>query len=93
MSRVLTEIARRTAPPKSLVDSIWSRMSIKKCYSIRDLANITGATHQCVGEVMYFLSKYGFVRRIGVEDSIYSKSDSALSPDKSVSLLEVIITA
>jgi hypothetical protein len=93
LSKVLTEIARRTACRKPLVESIWSMMSMKKCYSIQDLVNITGATYQSVSAVMYFLSKYGFVQKIGVEESVYSKSDSRLSPDKSVSLLKVMIAA
>ena len=68
-------------------------MSVKKCYSIQDLVNISGAADQSVADVMNFLSKYGFVRRMGESESVYSKSDCRLSPDKSVTLLEVMITA
>jgi len=67
-------------------------MSVKKCYSVQDLVNISGAPSQSVVPVMDFLSKYGFVLRMGESEPVYSRSDSRLSPCKSATLLEIMTT-
>ena len=61
-------------------------------YSTKDLANLTGEAGCSVTEVIHFLTKYGFVQRVGSNDSVYTKSDITLSPSESINILKQLAT-
>lgn len=67
-------------------------MNKGKYYSAKDLANLSGEAGCSVNEVINFLTKYGFIQRVGVNDSVYTKSEIDLSPAESISILKQLVT-
>jgi len=80
----------RSEMQASWPDSLWARMMKGKYYTMNDLANLTGQPRSIVAEVLCFLTKYGFVRRIGVNDPVFTKTSVILSPTDSINLLKCI---
>lgn len=72
-------------------DALWSTMDEGKFYSVKDLANLMGEAGSSVGEVIHFLSKYGFVKRVGSNDPVYTRTDIAISPGESIGILKQLV--
>jgi hypothetical protein len=62
-------------------------------YSVKDLANITQESSGIVEEVLEFLTKYGFIERIGSNVPVYARSKIGISPGESISLLKSLVTS
>ncbi|HKM49542.1 MAG TPA: hypothetical protein VJZ75_00010 [Candidatus Bathyarchaeia archaeon] len=78
---------------RSWADAIWSTMNKGAYYSAKDLANLSGEAGCSVTEVINFLTKYGFVQRVGSNEPVYTKTDMDLSPAESISMLKQLVTA
>lgn len=65
-------------------------MARGKYYTVNDLANLTQQPRSTVTDVLKFLTKYGFVRRIGVIEPVFTKSSVKFSPAESINLLKCI---
>ena len=65
-------------------------MEAGKYYSISDLAYISGQPRTSIFDSIRFLSKYGFVQRIGQSTEIYTKTGK-ISPARSAELLVEIV--
>jgi hypothetical protein len=65
-------------------------MTQGKYYSLHDLANLAGQPRSTVAEVMRFLTKYGFVKRIGATEPVFTKSNVKFSPGESINLLRCL---
>ena len=78
---------------RSWADAIWSTMNKGKYYSAKDLANLSCEAGSSVIEVINFLTKYGFVQRVGSNEPVYTKSDIVLSPSESINILKQLATA
>jgi predicted transcriptional regulator len=76
----------------NLADSLWELMRNGKYYSILDLARLSGQPGTSVSEVVRFLTEYGFIRRIGTIDPVFTRS-TVFSPRESMKLLECIADA
>ena len=74
----------------SWTDSLWTTMAKGKYYSVNDLANLTEQPRSTVADVLKFLTKYGFVRRIGRNEPVFTKSSVKFSPGESINLLKCI---
>jgi len=61
-----------------------------KYYSIRDLANLSSQPGIAVTDVVKFLTAYGFVKRLGTAEPLYTRSSAVLSPSESMKLLKCI---
>jgi len=61
-----------------------------KYYSIPDLANLTGQPRNIVADVLVFLTEYGFVESVGVNEPVFTKSQVKFSPGESINLLKCI---
>jgi hypothetical protein len=59
-------------------------------YSLEDLSNASGYPRSLVGDVMLFLSKYGFAERIGADEPLFTRVKLELSPVETVKLLECV---
>jgi hypothetical protein len=65
-------------------------MTKGKYYTVNDLENLTEQPRSTVADVLKFLTKYGFVRRIGVNEPVFTKSSVKFSPGESINLLKCI---
>jgi hypothetical protein len=75
-----------------LADVIWSMMNKGSFYSVKDLANLSGEAGSSVNEAVRFLTKYGFVQRVGSDEPVFMKTDLVLSPAESMRILKQLIT-
>jgi len=66
-------------------------MAQSECYSIRDLANISGQPETIVTGVVNFLNEYGFVKKMGTTEPLYRKSPIVISPTQSLNILECMV--
>lgn len=65
-------------------------MARGKYYTVNDLANLTQQPRSTVTDVLKFLTKYDFVRRIGANEPVFTKSSVKFSPTESINLLKCI---
>ena len=65
-------------------------MTQSKYYTVSDLANLTRQSRSTVAEGLQFLTKFGFVNRIGENEPVFTKSPVKLSPGESITLLRWI---
>jgi hypothetical protein len=72
-----------------LADSMWGLMKEKKYYSVADLATLTGQPRSTVFDVVKFLTEYGFIKCVGVNDPVFIRS-TVFSPRESIKLLECV---
>jgi hypothetical protein len=75
---------------KSWADEVWERMTRGKYYSIRDLSNLTGQQRSAVADVLQFLTKFGFVNRMGADEPIFMRSAAQFSPEETIKLLQCV---
>jgi len=73
------------------IDNVLAAMWKGRYYSVRDLANLSCKPEAIIADVLKFLTKYGFVERLGVSEPLFTKSRKiSISPEESASVLNML---
>jgi len=57
-------------------------------YTVGDLANLSGQPSSAVADAVKFLTKYGFVKRLGREDALFTRTSIKISPADTLNILQ-----
>ena len=57
-------------------------------YTVRDLANLSGQPSNAVTDAVKFLTKYGFIKRLGTEDALFTRTSIKISPADTLNILQ-----
>ena len=71
-------------------DNLWVLMRQDSYYSIRDLTILSGQPGGAVADAVKFLTKYGFVKRLGTDEPLFTKTPVKISPADTINLLQRI---
>jgi len=57
-------------------------------YTVGDLANLSGQPRCAVTDAVKFLTKYGFIKRLGIEDALFTRTAIKISPADTLNILQ-----